>query len=273
MLLTIACGKRVKDESEKQKAEFAEILKTKNIASAENWLVQIIQSDTVSCESYNIASIFLRDLIESNNATMNYPFNQLKNKGFLKITKSADNNLKINAWNDRTGNYNGGFNHIIQYRSNGKIYCINYESIYCPECEQDEIFDCRGFELYTMQLNAQTYYLIECSYLKAAGWLGNRDISIYTMEHNKLVKQTLFKTSKEIFSEIGFEYSEPAYYDDFVKDNKNSGAFDLLFGYDDRYKIIYVPLVNDLTITDKNLLYQWDGKYFTYIGVEKGRRK
>ena len=267
-------GDETLTEYETSKKEFDNVFKTKDLALAEKWLAKKMENDTVYLLSNTqVVSILLQDLIELNTATMDYPFTLLKDNGFLNIVTSTDSNLKIYAWNDGTGNYNGGFHHIIQYKSKGKIYNISYESAYCLECEQDEDYDCRGFELYTMQLNDKTYYLVECSYMKAAGWLSNRDISIYTIEHNKLVKQTLFKTSKELLSEIGFEYDAASYYDDFVKGNEDSDSFDWVFGYDDRYKIIYIPLVDNLTVTDKNLLYQWDGKYFTYIGIEKGRRK
>jgi hypothetical protein len=256
-------------EYEKQIAEFADILKTKDIALAENWLVQMIQPDTVSMDNHNIVSIFLHDLLETNLATMNYSFEKLKGKGYLDIVESTDGNVKIYGWNDGTGNYNGGFHHVVQYKSNtGKVICIDFSKAYYHECEDEENHDeFRGFELYTMQLNNKTYYLIEVGHLQSAGWLGYRDISIYTIEDAKLIKQTLFKTSKELLSEIGYEYDAANYWFEIAEQKEKEGSFDWHFMYDNDKKIIYVPLVdNDISygrVTDRFLLYQWDGKYFT----------
>jgi hypothetical protein len=207
--------------------------------------------------------------------TFEYPFNRLVDKGIISFSESKDKRVRIYEWHDGTGNYNGGFHHIIQYKSNdGKLLCIDFMEAYCPECKGEEYYDeFRGFDLYTMQLNNKTYYLIEVGHLKAAGWLGYRDISIYTIEGANLVKQTLFKTSKELLAEIGYEYDAANYWNEIAskREEIEKDVVDWHFRYDDEQKTIYVPLVdNDLSygrVTDRFLLYQWDGKYFAYKGT------
>jgi hypothetical protein len=202
-------------------------------------------------------------------ATLEYPFNKLEQ--FISICTSDDKKVRIYEWNDGTGNYNGGYHHIIQFRGD-YVYSTTYEKVYCLECEDDDDLDCREFEIYTTILNGKTYYIIEASYMKAAAFLGNRDIAIYAIEDNELIKKSLFKTKKEVLSEIGFEYDVAMYYENFVENDKDfkkdENSFDWLFRYNDETKTIYVPLVADeFEVTDKYLLYQWDGKYFTYKGI------
>jgi hypothetical protein len=250
MVLMYACG---------QKSE---------IELAEKELVQIVQKGY-----WQEFEKRLQDLLYGD-SSLEYPFKRLKK--LITITTSDDKKLRIYEWNDGTGNYNGGFHHIIQFQNaNGISYCTSYEKAACSECNEDdnEDWDCRGFEVYSTILNTKAYYIIEASYMKAAGWLGNRDIAIYAIENNSLIKKSLFNTKKEILSEIGFEYDAVSYYDDFVENDKDfkkdENSFDLLFRYDDKKKIIYVPLVENYKVTEKNLLYQWDGKYFTYKGITK----
>lgn len=198
----------------------------------------------------------------------------------VHIVQSDDNNLRIYSWNDGTSSsYNGGNHNIVQYRINGKIQQTDYESLKKDPQDTDETpWDCHGFELYTMHLGDRTCYLIECSYFKAAGWLGNRDISVYAFDGDKLVKQTLFRTSKELLSEIGIEYDAANYWTEIAKEGeeKEKDAFDRLFRYDDKQKKIYIPLVNNEIsygrVTKDFLLYQWDSNCFRYIGVEKAMK-
>ena len=274
-IFTMGCTNKEKDSCCDKKEEFAKLIEMNNLAKAESWLIQELEIDSIG-ECTTLVSMLLYELIESNPETMNYSFEKLRGNGFLNIEVSNDGNLRIYMWNDETGLYNGGHQHIVQYKTNGEIVCIDFMEAYCPECfESDDYDEFRGFELYTMYLNNQTYYMVEVGHLQAAGWLGCRDISIYTIEKGKLVKQAMFKTSREILSEIGFEYDAASYYYDFIQENDDS--IDWLFKYDDKHRIIYVPLVgiseSDFIVTDKYLLYQWNGELFKYIGVERGKRK
>jgi len=92
IFLFVACGQKKNEKQtihnkydeeifskfEKHKREFDKILNSKNIALVEQFLAGLIQSDTVSLENYGIVSIFLTDLLNTNSATMNYPFEELK---------------------------------------------------------------------------------------------------------------------------------------------------------------------------------------------------
>jgi len=203
--------------------------------------------------------------------SLEYPFKKLGK--VISICTSDDKKIRIFEWNDGTGNYNGGFHHIINYQNAiGRSYCTTYEEAACIGCVKDD-WDCRGFEVYTAVLNGKTYYIIEVGLMQAAGYMGNREIAVYAIEDYDLIKKSVFNTKKEILSEIGFEYDAASYYYDFVENDddfkKDEKSFDWLFRYDDKQKIIYVPLVNGLKVTDKYLLYQWDGKYFTYQGISK----
>ncbi|MDR2425198.1 MAG: hypothetical protein LBD59_10830 [Prevotellaceae bacterium] len=237
------------------------------IELAEKELVQIVQKGYW----YEFKER-LQDLLLDDDNSWEYPFKKLKG---LRITASDDKKLRIYEWNDGTGNYNGGNHHIIQFQNaKGVSYCTSYEKAACSECnEEDEDWNCRGFEVYSTVLNDKNYYIIEVTYMQALSWLGNRNIAIYMIETNSLVKKSLFKTEKEILSEIGFEYNVASYYYDFVENDKDfkndENSFDWLFRYDDKDKIIYVPLVDGFKVMKTNLLYQWDGKYFTYKGITK----
>ncbi|MDL2231568.1 hypothetical protein LJB85_02385 [Porphyromonadaceae bacterium OttesenSCG-928-L07] len=258
-----------------QKEEFEKILKEENLSLAENWLIQKLEEDTMNNNTYMVSN-FLSELILSTPATMGYPFEKLTEIDFLNIEKSKDGKLRIYEWHDSNPCYNIGNYNIIQYKSNGDVFSIDFTEAYFPDCIGEECWDeFRSFEVYTMSLSNKTYYLIEAGHFQAAAYLGYRDISIYAIENDKLVKQSVFKTFKDILSEIGFEYDATNYYYDFIDNNDNFD--DYLFSYYDHSKIIYVPLggtkESDLIVTDKYLLYQWNGKCFRYIGTEKGKRK
>ncbi|GHV67366.1 hypothetical protein FACS1894199_12710 [Bacteroidia bacterium] len=236
-----------------------------DIEKAEDELVGIIEKEYWAEFQQRFSNLLYND------NTLEYSFKKLGK--LISISTSDDKKVRIYAWIDDTGyNYNSGFQHIIQFQGSYNVYSTSYEKVADPECKEGEDWACRGFEIYTATLNERTYYIIEASYMQAAGWLGNRDIAIYTIENNDLVKKSLFNTKKEVLSEIGFEYDAASYYYDFIENDvdfkKDENSFDWLFRYDDEHKTIYVPLVDGLKVTDKYLFYQWDGKYFTYKGIK-----
>ena len=208
------------------------------------------------------------------------------------IEKSSFDEIEIdNIWTSKDGNlriYNKVFDQggnglgsdypleIVQFRDGNTVSAFgeiawDYEQRHL----ENFIYDA-SFKIYTILLNNKTYYMIDramydgmpMSYKDDEGSYTDGDLlQIYAIENGELIKKKLFNTTKKVIDQIAIEYDDSEFYDkshDWTKGKKWN-----LFKYDENTKTIYVPIVDGIKLTDKYLLYQWDGKYLTYKGIEK----
>ena len=192
---------------------------------------------------------------------MTYPFQKLQDAHLLNVATSSDGKLRGYTWGTGCG-YNG-YDYKLFMRRDGYIVNVDFESILRGEEKSFSYDEIQDFKFFTIPLDGKTYYLIQTHHMKAAGFLNSANIALFTIEDEELVKQTLFETSKELLHDIFIEYS----WDD------EGGTRNWLFDYDTKTNSIYVPLVGvelcPEALTDRYLIYKWNGKTFRYIGIDK----
>jgi hypothetical protein len=96
----------------------------------------------------------------------------------------------------------------------------------------------------------------------------SQSISALTIYNRELVDTVrLFKTKKELLNTID------VFFDFFsVVDRPERPV--ALVTYNDKQKVIRIPLVKvNGQVTSQNLLYKLEGNYFTFIGIQPGKRK
>jgi hypothetical protein len=240
---------------------------TKSIALEENRLtklysklVSFIHADYDSLSFYS--NKFEKDFssfIRNNPATMNYAFDKLIDSNICGVETSGDRNLRIYSWDTWTGGTMHFFKQVYQWNANGKVFTE------CPEYEEG---DAGGFcsKIFTVDINDKAYYLVVTNAI-----LSTRDamhsISAYTIVNNKLIDTVkLFKTKTKRLNSIDVEF------DFFSVIDRPEYPVELIV-YDNKLKIIYIPVVdNKAQVTKKNILYQLKDGYFEFIGIETGKR-
>lgn len=241
---------------------------TTNIASQENKFVSLYSKlasfiqvgyDSISFYSDKFETGFTK-LIQNNPATLNYPFKKLVDSNFCDVRTSIDGNFRIYSWDTWTGGTMHIFETIYQWKSNGKVFTK------IPKYEEGEAGSFCS-KIFTVNINDRTYYLAVTN-----GIFSTKDamqsISAYSIEGSKLVDTVkLFKTKTKKLNSIDVEF-------DFFSVVDRPERPLVLITYDDKQKIIYVPVVGDKgQVTKKNILYQLKGGYFEFIGIETGVRK
>jgi len=224
-------------------------------------LASFIQADYDSTSFY--ADKFENEFtsfIKSNPKTLNYSFKKLIDSNFCDIRTSSDGNFRIYSWDTWTGGTMHIFKEIYQWKSNSKVFTKvpNYE-------EGDAGSFCS--KVFTINIGNKTYYLAVSN-----GIYSTKDamqsISAYSIEGSKLVDTVkLFKTKTKKFSSIDVEF------DFFTVVDRPERPLELIT-YDDKQRMIYIPVVGDKgQVTKRNILYQLKDRYFEFIGIETRMRK
>jgi hypothetical protein len=148
------------------------------------------------------------------------------------------------------------FNNIFQFRSGNKVYSKTFNlKGDDPSCFYSGVF--------TLKANNKTYYLAVGN-----GVYSSKDVSqfinIFAIENDSLNSTVkLIKTQSELTSQIGINFDFFSVVDRPERPLK-------LIKYDTQKKIIYIPVLKeDGAVTDKFILYQFTGKYFEEISVQK----
>ena len=199
------------------------------------------------------------NFINSNPTSLNYPFKKLVDSIRCNVETSSDGNFRIYSWDAQTGGTMRTFRTIYQWKSNGKVFAKvpKYD-------ESDPGSFCS--KIFTVSIHDKFYYLAVTN-----GIYSTKDamqsISAYSIVGNKLVDTVkLFKTKiKKLNSiDVGFDF--------FSVVDRPDRPLELIV-YDDKQKIIYIPVVGDKgQVTKKNILYQLKDRYFEFIGIETGMR-
>lgn len=241
---------------------------TRDITSKENKIVKLysklasfIQADydSISFYSDKFENEFT-SFIKNNPTTIGYSFKKLIDSNFCGIITSSDGNFRIYSWDTWTGGTMHIFKEIYQWKSNGKVFTK------IPKYEDG---DAGSFcsKVFTVNIRNKPYYLAVSN-----GIFSTKDamqsISAYCIEGNKLVDTIkLFKTKTKRLSSIDVEF------DFFSVVDRPERPLELIT-YDDKQKIIYIPVVGDKgQVTKKNILYQLKDRCFEFIGIETGVRK
>jgi hypothetical protein len=237
---------------------------TKPIASQENRLVKIYSklasfapSDYDSTGFY--ADKFEKELtgfIRNNPATLDYPFKELIDSNFCDIATSDDGNFRIYSWDTQTGGTMHFFKTICQWKSNGKVFM---------EAPAHEEGDAGSFcsKIFTVNIGNQPYYLAVTNAIFSTKD-AMQSIAVYNIENSRLVDTVkLFRTKTQRLNKIDVPF-------DFFSVKYQPERPLELITYDNKQKIISIPVVNDKgQVTRKYILYQLKDHYFEFTGIAK----
>ncbi|HEU4553680.1 MAG TPA: hypothetical protein VFS25_12640 [Chitinophaga sp.] len=237
---------------------------TKPIASQENRFVKIYSRlasfipanyDSVSFYTDKFEKEFT-GFIKNNPATLGYPFKELTDSNFCNIATSDDGNFRIYSWDTQTGGTMHFFKTICQWRSNGKVFTK------VPEREEG---DAGSFcsRIFTVNTGHQQYYLAVTNAIFSTK-NAMQSIAVYSIENNRLVDTVkLFRTKTQRLNKIDVPF------DFFSVKDRPERPLELIT-YDNKQKIIYIPVVDDKgRVTRKYIVYQLKDHYFEFTGIAK----
>jgi len=197
----------------------------------------------------------MKKCIAKTPATLEYPFHKLKDSNYCDIATSIDGNLRIYSWDTWTGGSMHYFNQIFQYKDSGQVFAK------IPRYKKD---DPGAFcsAIYTVVIEDKVYYLVIQN-----GVYSNKEasqsVSVLTINNHQLLDTVrLFKRNKRRLNTINVPF-------DFFSVVDRPERPLALITYDDRQKIVRIPLVNDKgQVTRRNIVYQLKDGYFTFTGIE-----
>ena len=239
------CGQAKKPTNEEIETNL--VKSYKNILSAsEDWDKLDAANKVFKEKLVNYTSSYL--------STLTFGFNSLKT--MIDIVTSDDGLFRIYSWDTQQGGTMRDFENVFQYQFNGEVYDMVSNT-------GDGVFNPFYSEIFTLKANGNTYYLAINNHI-----LSSKDvmqsIKAFTIEGctlNENVK--LFKTKTQLLNEInvGFDF--------FSVVDRPERPFRLI-KYDPKNKIVYIPIVfGNGKVTDKYILYQFNGEYFEHILTQK----
>jgi hypothetical protein len=229
-------------------------------AKIESFASRNYNSDSISFYSDRFEAEFT-SFIVNNPTSLNYSFKNLNDNHFCHIITSSDGNFRIYSWDTRTGGTAAIFRTFYQWRSNGKIF---------TKVPTNILGDLGRFcsKIFTVNINSKNHYLALEIGIYSKKYV-TEFISAYCIEDNNLVDTLkVFKTKKgKLLNSIHVDYDFSSVY------NRPERPIELI-AYDDKQKIIYIPKVDvNGKVQTENILYQLNGRYLKYIGIETGMRK
>jgi hypothetical protein len=202
----------------------------------------------------------LTDLIKTNPSSIDYKFKSLTDSNSCRIVTTKDGMFRIYSWDTWQGGTMHLYKNLYQFKSDGKVFTtvLNH-----GEDDMGAYFK----DVFSLKANNKNYFLAICG-----GSYSTKDayeiISVYGVSGNTLIDTIqLIKTPKGLQNSISFEY-------DFfsVVDRPERPLF--LIKYDADKKIIYIPIVlENGKVTDRYILYQFNGHYFEHILTHKKNSK
>jgi len=195
--------------------------------------------------------------IKNNPSTLDYPFQSLIDSNCCWITTSKDGSFRIYSWDTWLGGTMAWFNSIYQWKSNGKIF------MYTPTFDDGEMHT-TGFysQIFSLQANNKTYYLTINNGSESSA-IAYQAIDVIAVENNSFNDTIeLIKTKDGLTNYILVEC-------DLSKNDIPERPIRLI-KYDEDKKIIYIPIIfEDGTVTDRFILYKFNGQYFEHILTQK----
>jgi hypothetical protein len=190
-------------------------------------------------------------------ATLTYPFDSLIKDG-IDIISSGDSLFRIYSWDRCDGGTMHFFDNLFQFASGGKVFTKLFVE---TESNPGEFYS----QIFTLKANGTTYYLAIGNGIYSGRDCG-QSIETYTIENHSLNDSVkLIKTREGLVNSlsIGFNF--------FSVVNHPERPLRLI-KYDSSKKILSIPVVDDNEkVTNRYLLYQFNGKYFQFIKTTGSR--
>ena len=209
----------------------------------------------------------LKHLIKYNPATLEYPMDSINLSDFWMETQtSPDGKLRIYCIRYYFGGCGHG-NHpemiVAQYNADGNVVFVDDFSFTDYEYEHSYSFPHIHITILGQQDDGgKTLYLTETmTYDEYSDDAIHKILRAYAIENGGLVQKNVFKTATKTLSEIDVSF--------LAEDRHSLDA--VMFRYLPDSKTILVPLLKTDTLEGpitQHIVYQWDGKYFSYKGTE-----
>jgi hypothetical protein len=237
---------------------------TRELASQESKLVKLYWNllnhrDSADFYSEKFSAEFTA-LIKANAATLPYPFKKLIDSNYCLVETSSDGKFRVYSWDTWTGGTMHFFKQIYQWKYQRRVF---------TEVPGHDEGDAGTFcsQIYTVGIKNKIYYLVVSNRIYSTKD-ASQSISAFTIDEGKLIDTIkLFKTKTTRLSNIDMEF------DFFSVADKPERPLELIT-YDDKEKIIYIPVVGgNGQVTNRNILYQLKDNCFEFIGIETGKRK
>ncbi|UUV21306.1 hypothetical protein [Paenimyroides aestuarii] len=190
-------------------------------------------------------------LIKNNKNTLYYPFKKLQKENALKMATSTDNNLKVYSWDNNLGGTMRFYNQIYQFSTNGTIIAKEHLASNDPQAFFSKI--------YTVQNSAKEpiYLIISKSVLSSK--YSVQHINAYKINSENLEPAAVFKTKTDTLEHIHVEF------DFFSVVDRPERPVELITLENNMLKIALVD--EQQNVTNKNLIYEWNGDVFVYKGI------
>src|SRR5690606_16273237 len=191
-------------------------------------------------------------LIKNNPNTFNYSFELLQKENAIDLISSDDNRLRVYSWNNHLGGTMRFFNQIFQFKSSEQITA----DVHLAEKDPQAFFS----KIYTVQnKNNENIYLVISNSILSSKY-SVQHINAYKIDTGNLGKIPIFKTKTSTLDQISVEY------DFFSVVDRSERPVELITFENDILKIAFID--NKQNVTNKNLIYEWNGKLFNYKGVK-----
>jgi hypothetical protein len=215
-----------------------------------------------SLESYNSLFDSKMEYYTSHySGTLTWPFDSLGHE--IQIVSSKDLLFRIYTWNRWEGGTMQSDDNIFQFKSNNKVYAKLFVDTGGDGNEGPGI---AYYEIYTLKANNKTYYLAIGESVASSGLIG-QSIQAFTIEDH-----TLNNSVKLIKYNGRFHNSIEVVYDFTLPANSSVKMPGPSIKYSDMGKILSIPVVDENgKVTNRYLLYQFNGKYFQFIKTTGSR--
>jgi hypothetical protein len=219
-----------------------------------------IQSDRGDWDKLNAFNEKILNYTSNYPSTLTCKFNRLEN--VIDIASSEDGLFRIYSWNTEQGGSMRDLENVFQFKSGDKVYVktTNFEG------GEEGGFDGSSYSrIFTVKADSKTYYLVIDMFI-GSGKVAAQSISVVTIENNSLNSSVkLFKTKTKLLDAIRV---------DFDPSNLANRDVDDLIKYDPAEKKVYIPIVledkdGELIVSDKYIIYQFNGQYFEHILTQK----
>jgi hypothetical protein len=236
--------------------------------------LHLAYSNILSCRTETLADwdslavlneIFRDKLLRYTSAcpsTLTYNFDSLLQNDIM-IVSSENKLFRIYSW----GNFLGGtmqyFENVFQYKVDDKVFSTTG----CDTTTDEETGYVPFYSrVFTLNSDGKTYYLAVGNGIYSSND-ASQSIQVFTIEN-----QTLVDTVGLIMTKRGLVNAIDVSFNFFSVAGRPERPLRLI-KYDNTKKIIYIPIVyDDGTVTDRFILYKFDGHVFKHFRTERKRR-
>ena len=235
-----------------------------NMPTVEAKLVQLYSAIIVAGNDDSTSSYAdkfrneLYSLLSHNPGTLRYPFKSFTDSNICYVQTASDGRFRIYSWDTRSGGSMHFFNTIYQWTDGRHVYTKtdtlkeNNAGSFCSK-------------IYTVPVQNEVYYLAITNGIYSSSD-ASQSVSVFNVAGNTLVDTArLFKTKTRLLNSIHVPF------DFFSVVDRPERPLQLIT-YDDKNKIVYIPVVNSKQqVTDRYFFYQLKNNLFEYTGVGKGK--